>query len=544
MDFVKALGNGKIGGYGVVFTGPAQKDLQGDYFTPDTNLWLEHYPTVPVIYQHGMDKKMGTRVIGRATSRADPTGVWYETQLNLRDEYEQAIYSLAEAGKLGYSSGSLPHLVRRKPDGKLVSWPVAELTLTPNPAAGPYLTSVAVIKSVYEQAGLQPILLTEDLPMADEIKNDIPAPVLPVAPAEQQPKQAEQAKPAEPEGVKAMDELTISKLIDGKLESALKPYLSPVVKSGYAGKAGADAAGDAVKAFKAYLHTGAKTKALEGGTDSEGGYLIPDQFVTELVSGLTDASLIRQAGARILTVNSDRIVVPALTNSGAAVLTDEEAAYSEVDPAFTQVVFTPFKFTRTVKVSEELAADAAFDVWGQALAPDFTQAFAAAENAYLTTGTGSGQPQGVVTGAGVGKTTAGATAITADEVIDLYHSLGYLYRQNAVWMMADSTIAYIRKLKDSTGQYLWQPGMQAGHPDMILGRPVVTNNSMAAIASTAKTVLFGDFKYYWIAQRAGFSIDRNPYLYMANGQVGFFARQRVDGRVVLAEAFKVLQQKA
>lgn len=340
-----------------------------------------------------------------------------------------------------------------------------------------------------------------------------------------------------------MDELKLTELIDSKLEAALKPYLAPQAKSGFAsGKAG-NGPEDAVKAFTSYLRTG-RVKALEGGTDSEGGYLIPDQFISELVMGLKDASIIRQAGARVITVNGDSIKVPYITNSTAAVLTDEEGEYSDVDPSFGQVTFTPFKFTRVCKVAEELAADAAFDVWGQALAPDFTQAFAAAENSYLTTGTGNSQPQGVVTGAGVGKTTASATAITADEIIDLYHSLNYLYRQNAVWMMADSTIAYIRKLKDSTGQYLWQPGLAMGQPDMILGRPVITNNSMAAIASTAKTVLFGDFRYYWIAQRAGFSIDRNPYLYQLYGQVGYFARQRLDGRVVLAEAFKVLQQKA
>jgi len=117
-----------------------------------------------------------------------------------------------------------------------------------------------------------------------------------------------------------------------------------------------------------------------------------------------------------------------------------------------------------------------------------------------------------------------------------------LYRENATWMMNDSTIEAIRKLKDGNGQYLWQPGLQGGQPDRILGRPVITNNSMSEIATGNKTVLFGDFKYYWITQRAGMTVDRNPYLYMANGQVGFFARQRVDGKVVLAEAFKYLAQ--
>lgn len=536
MDYVKALGGGKIGGYGVRFTGPEAKDLQGDYFTPETNLWLEHYPVAPLLYQHGQDKALGTRVIGRATPRADPAGVWYEAQLNLRDEYEQAVYRLVEEGKLGYSTGSLGHLVRREPDGKLASWPVAEITLTPNPAAGPYLTSVAALKSY--GADVPDLLLPAEpegvTAMEDEAKTTAgEGPV-------EEPETVMPADPAREDVI--MDEQKLAELINNQLEAALKPYLAPQAKGGFAVKPEAKA--DAAKAFTAFLRTGARVKALEGGTDSEGGYLIPDQFLSELVVGLKDASIIRQAGARVLTVNSDLVKVPTMTNSTAAVLTDEEGNYSDVDPSFGQVAFTPFKFTRLVKVSEELAADAAFDLWGQALAPDFAQAFAAAENSYFTIGNGTTEPQGVITGAGLGKTTAGATAITADEVIDLYHSLSYLYRQNAVWMMADSTIAYIRKLKDSTGQYLWQPGLAMGQPDMILGRPVITNNSMAAIASTAKTVLFGDFRYYWIAQRAGFTVDRNPYLYQYNGQVGYFARQRVDGRVMLAEAFKYLQQKA
>ena len=109
--------------------------------------------------------------------------------------------------------------------------------------------------------------------------------------------------------------------------------------------------------------------------------------------------------------------------------------------------------------------------------------------------------------------------------------------------MNDATIKAIRKLKDNNNQYLWQPSLVAGTPDTILGRPVVTSAYMPTAAAGAKTIAFGDFSYYWIADRQGRSFKRLNELYAANGQVGFLGSQRVDGKLVLPEAIKVLQQK-
>lgn len=501
---------GRVGGYGVVFTGPQAKDLQGDYFAPDTNLWLEHYPVVPLLYQHGRDQVIGKRVIGQACPRRDEAGVWYEAQLQVRNEYEALILELVKAGALGYSTGSLPHLVERAPDGKLLSWPVAEITLTPTPAAGPYLTSVSAIRSVYKSAGI------ENQEITAQITN----------------------------GGNEMEEQELESKIKSVVDAALAPYLTPKSETPPASTPEARKA-EALKAFNVYLATGNKTKALEEGEPSEGGYLVPEQYYAEVVRGLKDASIIRAAGARVIQMTSDTMEVPTMTQSTAAVIVDEEGNYSDVDPSFGHVTFTPFKFTKLVKVSEELAADAAFDMWGQVLAPDFAQAFAAAENTYFTIGDGTTGPQGVVTGAGTGVTAAAVNAITADEIIDLYYSLNYLYRGNAVWMMNDAVLKYVRKLKDGAGDYLWTPGLNSGRPDMLLGRPVITNNSMAAtLQASAKVILFADFSYYWIGQRAQMTVDRNPFLYMYNGQIGYFARMRVDGNVMLQEAFKLLVMKA
>jgi HK97 family phage major capsid protein len=162
-------------------------------------------------------------------------------------------------------------------------------------------------------------------------------------------------------------------------------------------------------------------------------------------------------------------------------------------------------------------------------------------------GNGVGKPTGIFAetgGAELGVTTASATALTADELIDLYYSLKSPYRRNAVFVMNDATVKAIRKLKDNNGQYLWQPSLSAGTPDTILNRPVYTSAYVPNIAASAKSIAVGDFSYYWVADRQGRSFKRLGELFAATGQVGFLATQRVDGRLVLPEAIKVLQHKA
>ena len=141
-------------------------------------------------------------------------------------------------------------------------------------------------------------------------------------------------------------------------------------------------------------------------------------------------------------------------------------------------------------------------------------------------------------------TTAAATAFTADEIFDLFYSLKAPYRRKAVFIMNDASVKALRKLKDSNGQYLWQPSLTAGTPDTLLNRPVYTSAYMPAIEAQAKSVLFGDLSYYWVADRQGRSFKRLGELYAPTGQVGFLGTQRVDGKLVLPEAVKVLQQKA
>ena len=285
--------------------------------------------------------------------------------------------------------------------------------------------------------------------------------------------------------------------------------------------------------------------ALQIGTDSEGGYLVPDEYERTLVEALEEENVFRQLAKVIRTSSGDR-KIPVVATKGTASWIDEEGAYLESDDAFGQVSIGAYKVGTMIKVSEELLNDSVFGLEAY-ISREFARRIGAKEEEAFFTGDGSGKPLGVLAatgGAETGVTAASATAITADELIDLFYSLKAPYRRNAVWVLNDSTIKAIRKLKDNQGQYLWQPSLTAGAPDLLLGKPVRTSAYMPAIAADAKTVAFGDFSYYWIADRQGRSFKRLNELYAATGQVGFLASQRVDGKLILPEAIKVLAQKS
>ena len=285
--------------------------------------------------------------------------------------------------------------------------------------------------------------------------------------------------------------------------------------------------------------------ALEEGTDSEGGYLVPDEYERTMVEALEEENVFRQLAKVIRTSSGDR-KIPVVAAKGTAAWIDEEGAYTESDDSFGQVSIGAYKVGTMIKVSEELLNDSVFDLESY-IAKEFARRIGAKEEEAFFTGDGSGKPLGVLAatgGAETGVTAASSTAITADELMDLFYSLKSPYRKKAVWVLNDSTIKAVRKLKDSTGQYMWQPSLVAGTPDTLLGRPVKTSAYMPVIAAGAKTIAFGDFSYYWIADRQGRSFKRLNELYAANGQVGFLGSQRVDGKLVLSEAVKVLAQKA
>ena len=285
--------------------------------------------------------------------------------------------------------------------------------------------------------------------------------------------------------------------------------------------------------------------ALQEGVDTEGGYLVPDEFERTLVEALEEENMFRSL-AHVIQTSSGERKIPVVASKGSANWIDEEGPYVDSDDSFGQVTIGSFKLGTTIKVSEELINDSVFDLENY-ISKEFARRIGSREEEAFFTGDGNGKPLGFLAktgGADVGVTAASATAITADEIIDLYYSLKTPYRKNAVWILNDATVKAVRKLKDSTGQYLWQPSLTEGTPDKLLGRPVYTSAYMPTMAAGAKTIAFGNFKYYWIADRQGRSFRRLNELYATTGQVGFLGSQRVDGKLILSEAVKVLVQKS
>ncbi len=345
---------------------------------------------------------------------------------------------------------------------------------------------------------------------------------------------------------KEIERLERQELLDRELSAAVTRPLSSRPE-----KLMEEKTGKASDAYKSAFWGAMRNKmnptvlnALQIGQDSEGGYLVPDEFESRLIQVLEETNGLRRLCHVINTSYGDR-KIPVVASHGSAIWMDEESAFQENDDTFTQVSLSAYKVGTILKVSDELLNDSFFDLESY-IASEFARRIGAAEEEAFLLGNGVNKPTGLLNatgGAEVGVTSATGTSITMDEVIDLYHSLKAPYRKNATFVINDATIKNIRKLKDGQGQYLWQPSVQAGTPDTILNRPVFTSHFMPKIATGAKTILFGDFNYYWIADRLGRTFKRLNELYAANGQVGFLASQRLDAKLILPEAIKVLQQK-
>lgn len=289
---------------------------------------------------------------------------------------------------------------------------------------------------------------------------------------------------------------------------------------------------------KALLHN-----VMSEGTDADGGYLVPTEFENQIVTGLTEANVIRSI-AKTISTSAERKIPIAATHSTAQ-WTAENAAYTESNPTFAQKTIDAFKLTDLVKVSIELLQDSMFDL-EMYIATEFARAFGVAEEEAFCVGTGTGQPSGIFTASGgeVGVTAGSATSVTVDNLIDLIYKLKSPYRRNAAFLMRDVTVSSLRKLKDTNGAYLWQPSVQAGQPDRLLGYPIYTSPYAPAVEASSLPIAFGDFSNYWIADRMGRTVQRLNELYAGNGQVGFICTERVDGKVILAEGIQLLQMGA
>ena len=322
-------------------------------------------------------------------------------------------------------------------------------------------------------------------------------------------------------------EAELSKPVNMPLTSKPSTVTQPDMKTGRASDA-----------YKAGMLTALRSNfkqisnVLQEGVDADGGYLVPDEYDHRLVDVLTEENIMRKLGHKIITSGEHKINIAA--TKPAAAWIEEGGALSFGDATFDQILLDAHKLHVAIKVTEELLYDNAFnlesyiiDMFGRALAN-------AEEDAFLN-GSGAGQPLGLFAATGGGTAAISTASLTADDVIKLVYALKRPYRKNAKFIMNDQTIASIRQLKDNNGAYMWQPSLVAGEPDKLLGYDVYTSPFCPA-----GKIAFGDYSYYNIGDRGTRSFKQLTELFAGNGMIGYVAKERVDGKLILPEAVQIL----
>ena len=324
-----------------------------------------------------------------------------------------------------------------------------------------------------------------------------------------------------------------------KLEEASaqlsKPTTEPIVTEP---SAIAKGDGGAFKAaFESYVRGEDPSKwmnAMTTLTGEDGGYVVPEEHQRTIVKKLHQISRTRNISKVIQTASLRNI--PLEGDAPAFAWIDEGGAYGETQSTFGKTQLGAWKLGGIIKVSEELLKDSMIDLEDY-LAGQIALGIDKAEAPAFATGDGNKKPTGYATGLG-GVTLASKDGITGDELIDIYYSFKEEYRTRATWRLHDSTMKTIRKLKDGNGNYIYAPALVMGERDMILGRPIVTDDYLPELGATSvPVVVFGDFGYYTIADRGNIEIQRLNELYAANGYIGFKVHKRVDAKRVLDEAF-------
>lgn len=279
------------------------------------------------------------------------------------------------------------------------------------------------------------------------------------------------------------------------------------------------------------------SNVLQEGVDADGGYLVPEEYDHRLIDVLTEENIMRGIATKITTSGEHKINIAA--TKPAAAWIEEGEALSFGDATFEQKILDAHKLHVAIKITEELLYDNAFGLENYIIT-EFGKALANAEEDAFLNGDGVGKPTGIFDktkgGESIGTLTA---ALKSDDILDLIYKLKRPYRKNASFIMNDATLAQIRKLKDNNGQYLWQPSYQANEPDKILGYNIRTS----AFAPT-DAISFGDYKYYNIGDRGSRSFKQLNELFAGNGMIGYVAKERVDGLLILPEAVKILGLKA
>lgn len=345
--------------------------------------------------------------------------------------------------------------------------------------------------------------------------------------------------------LKEVESKSDTSAIVARLEKLETKANRPGASGGVENKGGENTA--ETKAFGTYLRQGAvnpdEIKALNKATDTAGGYLVPDTFVAELLKNVVQFSPVRQY-ARVMSISSADVTMPKRTGTMTAAWVSETGNRSSTQQTYGQVTLTPHEAACYVDVSNQLLEDSAIDIANE-ISLDGAEEFGRLEGAAFVNGDGTGKPKGILAETLEEIVTAGAAAITADELINAFYDLPAFYRANATWGMNSGTLSAVRKLKTASGDYLWQPSLQAGQPELLLGRPVAELPDMEDIGAGNTPIVFGDFNQgYRIVDRVQLALLRDPFKLAENGQTRFHLRRRVGGGVVKAEALRKITNAA
>jgi HK97 family phage major capsid protein len=331
---------------------------------------------------------------------------------------------------------------------------------------------------------------------------------------------------------------------DRREQELSKPVNSPITGKPYKDDAQGEAkTGRASDEYKKAMINALRSNfrqisnVLQEGVDADGGYLVPEEYDKRLIDVLDEENIMRSLATKITTSGEHKINIVA--TKPAAAWIEEGGALAFGDATFDQIYLDAFKLHVAIKVTEELLYDNAFNLENYIIT-QFGKALANAEEDAVLNGDGKGKPTGIFDANGGGQTVATLTAaLKSDDLLDLVYGLKRPYRKSASFIMNDATLAQIRKLKDNNGAYIWQPSYQAGEPDRVLGYKVQTS-----AYAPSDAISFGDYSYYNIGDRGARSFKQLNELFAGNGMIGMVAKERVDGKLILPEAVKVLKLKA
>ena len=328
------------------------------------------------------------------------------------------------------------------------------------------------------------------------------------------------------------------------LENELrKPVNVPIVTKPAADKAKEGKTGRASDEYRNAMLTAMRSNfrqvsdVLQEGVDSDCGYLVPEEYDKRLIDVLEEENIMRGLATKITTSGQHKINIAA--TKPAAAWIEEGGALTFGDATFDQIYLDAYKLHVAIKVTEELLYDNAFGLENYIIT-QFGKALANAEEDAFLNGDGTGKPTGIFAATGGGQIAGTLTAaIKSDDLLDLVYGLKRPYRKNASFIMNDATLASLRKLKDNNGAYIWQPSYKEGEPDRVLGYAVHTS-----AFAPKDAIAFGDYSYYNIGDRGTRSFAELRELFAGNGMIGYVAKERVDGKLVLPEAVKILKLKA